>query len=378
MNEATKSRQSGIELLKIIAIALIVFAHTITSHNNASFVGVTNPDAFADIFAYSLDPQMVTLLVLMGAAPLGNLIFMICSSWFLSQSSKISWGKEVGIILNTWIISTLFLIAYASAGHSFSLETILDCLFPTTTNVNWFVTCYLIVYAIHPFLNLVINAIDEKQATVFAIVSIVVYFVIGYFVRPIAFANNLISFVIIYLIVGLLRRFHPRWIDSGKINALLLVGGLVLYVLRTLALRSMGEGVSLFANKLMPYDNDDILLLAAALGSFNLFRRLKFHSGFVNYLSSLTLLVYLIHENHLFITYTRPKAYELWYSQVGATNYHSYLLLIVMATAVIVFVAAFLVSAFYKETIGRLVTLLTNRMFKPKPDQAPIGDDTKK
>lgn len=82
-----KERNSGIELLKIIAIVLIVISHVVytlkTVNPYISYNGyvVDLSIATADIWKFIL-----AIFSYFGA--LGNSIFFICSAWFLLRSSK--------------------------------------------------------------------------------------------------------------------------------------------------------------------------------------------------------------------------------------------------------------------------------------------------
>lgn len=57
----------------------------------------------------------------LGAAGLiGDVIFIVCSSYFLLESRKMKIGKVVSMILNTFVISLIFMTVFLSLGYKLS------------------------------------------------------------------------------------------------------------------------------------------------------------------------------------------------------------------------------------------------------------------
>lgn len=86
MRSRIDSRHSGIELLKVIAVALIVLSHVCQS------VGQF-PSELPEYAGLLIDSSQVTTnfnYLLIGFfryfGPLGNNIFLVCSFWFLVES----------------------------------------------------------------------------------------------------------------------------------------------------------------------------------------------------------------------------------------------------------------------------------------------------
>ena len=77
------ARDSGIELLKILAIFLIVISHvaqTLTSENPY----ITYNGYIVDISHATTNIQHLILVCFRTFGPLGNSIFFVCSTWFLN------------------------------------------------------------------------------------------------------------------------------------------------------------------------------------------------------------------------------------------------------------------------------------------------------
>lgn len=71
-----KQRESGIELLKIISMILIVFAHTAQNAYRLKLPELMLAEA-------TLSKQKFIMAWLIHFGSLGNYLFIICSAWFL-------------------------------------------------------------------------------------------------------------------------------------------------------------------------------------------------------------------------------------------------------------------------------------------------------
>lgn len=85
-----------------------------------------------------------------------------------------------------------------------------------------------------------------------------------------------------------------------------------------------------------------------------------FVNNIINKISSLSLLVYIIHENILVRTYIRPQIWIFIYEKYG----YSRVVLWVLLHASTIFVLAILVSWLYKISIERIIYGVSDRLYK--------------
>ncbi len=103
------NRESAIELLKIIAVLLIIIRHVIqTLFYENSFISYH--EYVLDLSIATTKIQMLVLSVLAYCGAWGNDIFFICSAWFFLQSKKVNKKKWVFILIEIWTISTIILL----------------------------------------------------------------------------------------------------------------------------------------------------------------------------------------------------------------------------------------------------------------------------
>lgn len=84
-----------------------------------------------------------------------------------------------------------------------------------------------------------------------------------------------------------------------------------------------------------------------------------FYSRFINYVSSLTLFIYLIHEGELLRAYFRPW---VWFRLHGRFGY-SEMAALALVFALVLFIAATFAAAFYKETFARLTKKISAAVY---------------
>ena len=157
MSAASETRESGIELLKIIAVFLIVISHVCQSVGQKPTQLTELYPKLISLGTATENIQYLILAFFRHFGALGNHIFIACSFWFLSSSVKVKWNKVITILGDIWVISIIFLSIYAYLGEPLSKSLIIKSLFPTLYANNWFATCYILIYIIHPYLNHIHN-----------------------------------------------------------------------------------------------------------------------------------------------------------------------------------------------------------------------------
>lgn len=147
------NRDSRIELLRILAMFMIVLSHLYLFTN-------WGPD---------LSPLVsLKLLFWDSFGPVGAVIFFIITGYFINEKRSINeslcksqskirsvWAKTIGY---SWAISLIFFIMEGSLSKA-SLQTI----FPVILNEYWFITAYILLVSFSPFLDSLILSLNSKQ-----------------------------------------------------------------------------------------------------------------------------------------------------------------------------------------------------------------------
>ena len=316
-----------------------------------AFIGATPTTSVQNFFADC-----------MGAAGLvGDVIFIVCSAYFLLDSKSVKIGKVALMILNVWVISLVFMTVILATGYKLTAMEIVRQVFPTVFQNNWFVSYYIIFYLIHPLLNKVICMLDKKGLAICASLLFVECFIFLFVQAEAPGINKLMCFIAIYFIVAYFRYYGTCFTQSKKLNIIVLVSSIVLYyamrlMVNYIGIKHYGEGEYCPLFSLFHINNP--IILAFSLSLFNLANRSTFVSKPINFTASLSLLFYLIHHNNLIDKYVQPK-WHVWFIEQFGEN----LLIpdILILTAVL-FVAGIALSAVYKLTIERGVKFVADKI----------------
>lgn len=349
-----KQRKSGIELLKIIAMFLIVVAHTAQNAEHLNLAELPLNQA-------TLNIQNFIMAWLIHFGSLGNYLFIICSAWFLIGNEKSNKKKMMTLIADTFMISVLYLAGFILYNpHLISAKDFVKALMPVTFQNNWFVTAYILFLLILPFLNKIIQSISQRQLLRLNIVMIFLYWIVGFIKKEHFFFSKLFIFIGLFFIVAYIKLYMPDFFDNLNKNIICLTIGTIGFILWLSATDIIGLKISSLNNKLLIWWSDmNPFHLLTAISLFNLFRNFQFTNKGVNLISSLTLYIYLIHENVLFKNYLAPHIWNMLIEKFTVNK----ILAEEFVFASLVFIASILLALLYKFTVGRFTGFISGKIY---------------
>lgn len=350
-------RNSSIELLKVFGMVLIVLSHVIqTLHNPKEYIPVT--DYIVDLSRATTDIQQLVLVLFRHCGVLGNSIFFICSAWFLLDSDSINKKKILQMIMDVWFISVCVLIAvYIIRNGNLDRKIIVKQILPVTFGNNWYISCYVLFYLIHPFLNWFIKKMEQKTLLKVNCVLLSLYVGANYILPGCFFSSNIVFWITVYFAIAYMKYFLVDLSDNIRINLLLVAIGLVGNIGIVLLTNFLGLHYDIFSDMLLYWNsNYSPFLLLMAVGMLNIARNMHFNSKKVNYISGLSILIYLFHENQLLRTYYRPLMWHYIYNHFG----YDYVLAWALILTVIVFSFGLIASILYKCTMQRFTISVSN------------------
>ena len=220
----------------------------------------------------------------------------------------------------------------------------------------------MLLYAIHPLLNVVIYGIAKRTLLLSVMITSVLYGVIMFFVPGGGgfYYNQLVGFIVIYFIIAYLKIYLPTFMENKRINLILCICSFVLLICEIAGTDYLCLKINRLSHQLghwRTFSNPPIVLCSITL--LNLFRTLRFNSRTVNYISSCSMLIYIIHENWLFREYLRTDYFRWIYY---AFTYDK-LLLWCFLLALVSFAASLTVAAIYKKTIQGRIYWLSDRIY---------------
>lgn len=355
----TNTRDSGIELLKIIAIFLIVISHTIQSLASKSAY-LSYSGYVIDLSVATSDLQTILLTIMRHFGSWGNNIFFVCSAWFLLKSTTYSKRKVFSILADVWVVSiVLMVISLILLKGNVSRVMLLKSIFPTTFSNNWYITCYLLFYPTHPILNRIIQSMSQK-ALFRTTAALAVLYIFLNFIDTWFFSSYLILWLAIYFVVAYMQKYLMKYADNLKWNVWFFAANAFCLIALILVTEFAGLHISFLSTAALHWaKNCNPFLIFMSIAMLNIARNIHFKSRPINFISSLSLLVYITHENIFLGTYFRPAMWNYIYTHYG----YDFVVGWVFVMAIVLFLFGLLASILYTSTLQKVVSRAIDRLY---------------
>lgn len=345
-----RTRNSGIELLKVIAMLCIVTGHT---------TGTWDKEMLLPAYRYGIGLATTGIgkifLNLLGyGGSFGNHIFFICSAWFLLDRNKVDAKKITRMIATVWSVSVGILLLTAPLfWGQIATKDIIKSFFPTTFAANWYLTCYMIFYAAHPFLNSIVDSVKQRTLLSIVLVMDLLYLCVNYVqIVELLFVSQLIVWTALYFTVAYVKLYLKDTASDVKKNLVGMLAGLAGQLAVFLATNYLGLRIAFFHDKVITWGGvSNPFFALSVICMLNLARQAAFHSGLINKIASLSMLVYIIHENVMVRTYLRPWLLNRIMEHLEGMH----VLPVTLLFAGAIFVTSVCLSLVYERTLQKLV-----------------------
>lgn len=361
-------RNSSIEALKIVAIILIVISHVVQTLGIKGNAYISYSDYAVNIQMATKDIQLLIISMLRYCGTIGNTIFFICSAWFFLDNNRINRKKILVMIADVWIISVIILSIVFFIERKIKGSLVIASFFPILFENNWYINCYLMFYLLHPILNKVIAALDQRTLFRMTAIMSLMYFVLAFGNRLTAllfnmgtvfFESTIIIWMVIYFLLAYMRKY-TRFMDDINVNKFLVSIGLLGSILMVILSNMLGLKNSIFSESLLIWNEaNNPFIVCFAIGSFNIARSKSFENKVINYISKLSLCIYLFHENRILRNIYRPAMWQYVYTNFGYNNILIWVLVLTLVTALFGLISSFV----YYESIHKIVTKYSRRLY---------------
>lgn len=213
-------RQVNIEALRTLAMFMIVVYHYI-------FYGLKgNPyHQYYDMTSFKDIVNYVTMEPLYIISGVSVNCFVMITGYFLIEKMDFRWKGALNIWIQTFFYSVLFLIVFYLGGSELvNRESIAASFFPVYNKSYWFVTTYMGLVVIAPFLAKMAQSLSKHQYQLMLIILFILSFEYLYG-KIYSGARSILWFSFLFLIAGYIKLYQlPSFIvnNRGKIISLLL------------------------------------------------------------------------------------------------------------------------------------------------------------
>ena len=308
-----KERNSAFELLRIVAMLLIVIWH-ISLHAQKG-----------ELYSHNYITAFCTT---------GVNLFILISGYF---GIKISW-KNVLTLISTILFYNIMAIAYEWGTTRIipGIYSIRYLFAPFQESRWWFINCYFNLMLLSPIINLTLNKSTEQQIKYFIgvllFVSCISGFCFGNSINPNGY--NTFHFVTIYVLGNAIHRFDlPARLSTKEL--------LVIYLLCTLILF-----ICTFKIMYRSAFYNNPLVITSAVCLFCLIAKLNFKNKAVNYISSFMLPIYLIQDSVIGF-----MAYDYLYNKGKILNFEGWHYFMILG----IYLLALIGTVFIADNIRRLL-----------------------
>lgn len=318
MMASGKKRQLNYELLRVIAMLMIVCLHYLSKG------GLLGDPARTDMTmtGYAVWLVEAFCLVAVNVYVLISGYFGVDSREHLPGGPAITFGgvlrRPVRIWKQVFFYSMLFGCGAIVIGvQEFDIYRFFSYCFPLVTEHYWFATCYVVLCLLMPFLNVGISYLEQRQ-TGYLLAGLVLFFSISKTVIPMQlpwdkYGYDVLWFIVLYLTGAYLKRYKTAFVKTRGRAAVLYLGSAMAVFASFFLIRMifMKTG-KLEAMIHYGYTYNFLFCYTGAVGLFLLFKEYRAEGGKlerfrrpIELFSGVSFGVYLIHE-HINIRYAWP------------------------------------------------------------------------
>ena len=345
-----KGRMANFELLRCIAMIFIITTHFLDK--GKLLPALTEPSMTANGYmAWILE-------TVWGVASLN--VYMMLSGYFMVEASfKVK--RFLQFLLQVWFYSIGIGIVGFLLGiwpkEEISIYHVLQIILPISREQYWYVSAYVLVYLLSPFLIAGVKKMTKKQ---FQIVLLLLLFFFSFVKTVVPFrletdghGYDAIWYLCMFLIAAYIRMYGIPFFKNKLRSFLVYLGATACMLGETFLLRMIylktGKMSALLG---ISYDHNHVFLLLAGISLFYFFYHVKIKEGIWSRLickaGPFTLGVYLLHE-HIALKTEWPK---IFIHVFGEPNHPVMLTLLTLVATLSVFCVGVLIDALRSKVFG--------------------------
>ncbi|WP_430868468.1 acyltransferase family protein [Demequina aurantiaca] len=289
-------------------------------------------------------------------------VFVLIGAYFMAQST-FRWRGMRAVLIQVWTTSWIILIvALIWLPGGVSTRTVWRAIAPVSTNYYWFVTVFVMLMILSPFINILVKAMTRRQHLTLVGVLFVAWSLLS-LVPEVSFGvSNLAWFVELYLIAAFIARYPLSGTARGWGAAA--IGFAVAVPLTTILAGAAARAVPVLeiTPGLIRAQESPLVVLAAVCGLVAATKMRPRVSPAINLVASAAFGVYLIHDNPII----RPLLWKDWVGTVEAVQSPWLLPLHALLWSLAIYAAATLIELGRQRLVQRPLMKVGDRLFSPR------------
>jgi hypothetical protein len=244
------------------------------------------------------------------ALNVGNLgvdIFVIITGYFgvnsIYKDFKHSLKRNIPLAIEVWVYSIcifVFYVIYNGGNIDISVKSVIKCLLPTTYGQYWFFTSYMLLGIFSPYLNFIIQNLDEKRHKQIIFIMLVIWSIIPTFFQATLDYNELTLFVMLYFVGAYLGKYGVELNNSKLFKPVVAVWTIVIWIMVSVISNSLGYFEDYFAiHSNYFYQSNSILTIFLAAIMVYLLAKKKWYDKRINFIAKNVFAAYLLTDHSL-------------------------------------------------------------------------------
>lgn len=293
-------RAVNLDLLRIVCMLMIITSHFLIHGGVLDSVKVWSFDYFTTYFIRAFLYVLVNCFVMISG-------YFLCTSPFRLRKWVSLYGQAFFYSVFLYVLLVIFNV------EPFSVTELIKSILVFTMDRYWFVTAYLLLYLVMPFLNYAINAMDKKAHMISCVIALIIFSLLPNIVYFSDFSNiqggySFIWFSVLYIIGAYIRKYVgknknvAKFAVVGYITASVIVAASK-FLLQWITPLLFGKAIG--TNLFFAYNS--VPVAVASICMFLIFLNITIPEGkfskLISFVSPLVFGVYLIHDHPNVRTY---------------------------------------------------------------------------
>lgn len=260
-NIAKKSRNSSIELLRVLSLFMIFWMHGAASFHDNVFAGVSS--------------ILISVIGNMGVA-----CFILISGYYgIKLNVKKMMHLDLMLVFFSWIALAMQFVW----GNPVGGEAILSYLLPVIGKQSWYFTCYFALVFLSPFLNEMVEKMGETRLRQLIVTMLVIFSgvtTVFFFDINEDSGKGIVHMVMLYLIgryIGVYRA--EKVYETKKLVKVFLITSGINFALNTMLYLVTGNIQNRYAR------DNSLFTIVQSVCVLLIFRNIYFENNFINRLA---------------------------------------------------------------------------------------------
>lgn len=260
---------------------------------------VVNSGLLEEISYNISSPRSLFLLIFGWGGKYAINCFIMITGYFMCNR-KITAKKFLKLFLEIEFYNIVIWVLFIITGYKkFSMVEMVKAVLPVYSIGSEFVPSYLVFFLFIPFLNLLVNGMDERRHIQLIGLFVIVFTVLPSFLKADVKVGYVGWFMVVYIIAAYLRLYPQKWFDNNRVwgtaTVFLLILSWMSVAVCTLLSSYIGKKVYYY---FFVADSNKVLALLSAVTTFMFFKNLRLgYKRWINKIAASTLGVLMIHAN---------------------------------------------------------------------------------